>query len=117
LDIPLEVGHCVARQSREFSVGGNVRNTICALGIILAMGLGTTAAATNAFKTQQKEGQRKVQTKPRQPRELKGPAAPPVTYEERTIPAPAVATPAQKDGLNKGQPPTKQLSRLDRRQA
>lgn len=94
-----------------------MRNTICALGIIVAMGLGTTAAATSAFKIDQKNAQRKVQPKPRQPRELKGPVAPPVTYEERTIPAPAAANPAQKDGTNKGQPQTKQLSRFDRRQA
>jgi hypothetical protein len=72
--------------------------------------LGTTAAATSAFKIDQKNAQRKVQPKPRQPRELKGPAAPPVTYEERTIPA-------QKDGGTKGQVQTKQLSRMDRRQA
>jgi hypothetical protein len=90
-----------------------VRNAICALGVIVAMGLGTTAAATNARNTVQKDSQRKVQARPRQPRELKGPAAelPPVTYEERTIPA------QSSKGTTKGQSPTKQLSRADRRQA
>lgn len=97
-----------------------MRNVICALGVIVAMGLGTTAAATNAFKTVQKDSERRAQVKPRLPRELKAPGTvttaagnPPAVYEERTIPAPSGAS----RNNAKVQPPTKQLSRTDRRQA
>ncbi len=99
-----------------------MRNALWVFATITAMGVGTTAAATHAARAAAKQDlrpndptapARKARAKRAAAAQSAQPVTYPVTYIERTIPAP-VPSPATK---GKEQSPTKALSRVDRRQA